>query len=263
MNRLSVLLVAICFLTQVSLGQKTYQSSNAFWSNGYFKDLPNSYVEVVSAFDSSLEDAKNKAANEVIKRRSIATGTESIVDVNGNNVNVISNHQLIVKSRIIDEYYVRHNNGYTVYLLVQTAKNPNFQFESVSISNEYNVSARAFLPGMAQIYKGSKVKGYSIIAMQALSIGGIILCENERSTNIKKSIEHPKFAVEYSGRASDWSTARDICIGVAAGIYVYNIIDAYVAKGKTRLVFDSYGSGLAISPHVSSHSVGLNLAYNF
>lgn len=235
-----------------------------FWTKGYFKEVDNSYIEVVSAFDYDLKGAKDKAAREIIHRRSLATGAEANVSLEGSDVQVISEHNLIVKARIIDEYIDHTTNGYTVYLLVQTAKNPTFTYEPVILSDEYKFSGRVFVPGMAQIYKGTKIKGSCIIAAEALSVAGIIVCENQRAAYNKKAIENPKHAKEYGNSASNWETGRNVSIGVAAGIWVYNIIDGIVAKGKKRIVVGRPGeSGLSVAPYISNDAAGVSMAYRF
>lgn len=238
--------------------------SKPFWLNGYHKDGNNSYLEVVSGFGYDLPDARNNAAKEVIGRRSLATGTDAKVSVQGQDINITSNHNVIVKSRIIDEYIEHTSNGYTVHQLVQTAKNPVFDFENVELTNKYKFSPMSFVPGMAQIHKGSAVKGGIIITAQVASIAGIIICENMRASYHKKAIEQPKFAKEYTSKARDWSVGRNYSIGAAACIYVYNFIDAVVAKGKIRAVMtNEKGSGLSIVPIVNQESSGLALTYSF
>ncbi len=249
----------------IAMGQGYSTSSKKpFWADGYSRELNNSYLEVVSAFGYDLDGAKEKAMKEVIKRRSLTTGAEAKVSINNGNLSVVSDHNLIVKARVIDEYVHHTTNGYTVYQLVQTAKNPSYQYESVSISNEYSAGLRAFVPGMAQIYKGSKVKGYGIITAEAAAIAGIILCESERSNYSSKMKSQPKFTKEYKTKSDNWETGRNICIGVAAGIYLYNIIDAFVAKGSPRIVVkNADGRGLSVRPTASPYGTGVSLAYSF
>ena len=40
----------------------------------------------------------------------------------------------------------------------------------------------------------------------------------------------------YQRRISNFSTARNVCIGAAAALYVWNLIDAIVAPGARRVV---------------------------
>ena len=235
-----------------------------FWINGYFKEASNSYIEVVSASGNDFQEAREKAAREIVKRRSLATGADVRVSINNQNLTITSEHNLIVKARVIDEYVEHTYNGYRVYILVQTAKNPTYDYEPVNISDYYGLSARAFIPGMAQIYKGSKIKGTSIIITEILSIAGIIICENQRSSYKNKIIEQPKFAKEYSNKATNWETGRNIAIGAAACVYAYNIIDAIVAKGKKRIIIGKTDKEkFAISPYVSTNATGISFAFHF
>lgn len=254
--------IIMAFFPMIVLGQSRGYTEKPFWTNGYFKEMQKSYIEVVAASGYDIAEAKTRVLEEVVKRRAIATGAEAnmSMDVN-NNLTIQIGKDLIVKARVIDEYVYRASNGYTIYWLLQTAKNPTYQYESVSFSTDYGVGARAFVPGMAQIYKGSKVKGYSIIAAQALTIGSIILCENQRATYIKKMKEQPKYAQYYSNKVSKWETGRNISIGAAAGVYIYNIIDAFVSKGGKNIIVDT--KNLSINPMVTVDSSGVSFAYNF
>lgn len=260
-----ILIIAMVLAPLYSMGQNySYSAEKPFWVKGYFKEVANSYIEVVSAFDYDLKGAKDKAAKEILRRRSLATGAEVNVKLDGSNVQVDSEHNLIVKARIVDEYIDHMPDGYTVYLLVQTAKNPTYTYEPVILSNEYKFSGRVFIPGMAQLYKGSKTKGTCIIAAEALSVVSIIVCENQRASYNKKAIENSKYAKEYSSKASNWETGRNISIGVAAGIWAYNIIDGIIAKGKKRiLVGHSREDGLSVSPYITNNASGISMAYHF
>lgn len=258
-----VLLLAM--LPLVSLGQHVDgHSKKPFWTDGTFTDLANSYIEVVTGSAYNYDDARKNALDEIMKRRSLATGSQANISIKGNDVSVTSGHDVIVKARVIDEYTATTSNGYTVYMLVQTAKNPTYPFENVSMSNKYGFSARSFIPGMQQIHKGSIAKGTCIIAGEVISIGAIILCENQRASYIKKSKEQPKFAREYSDKARSWETGRNIAIGAAACIYVYNFIDAVVAKGKMRLTVEkSSGSTLSVMPYASPYNAGIYMGFTF
>ena len=265
MKRIAYLIIIIALLPLASMGQSYLQKEKPFWADGYFRETANSYLEVVYAFDYDLKSARDRAMKEVISRRSMATGTGASVSLREGNIEVTSvDHQLIVKARVIDEYVIHTTTGYTAYLLVQTAKNPTYPYEQVTISNEYGFSPGALIPGMAQIQKGSTTKGLCIIAAEAAAVGGIIVCENKRATNIKKMKENPRFAKEYSNRAKKWETGRNISIGAAAGIWAYNVIDALVSKGQKRVIIKRPdGSGLSMNSFVTPDVSGVSLAYRF
>ena len=103
-----------------------------------------------------------------------------------------------------------------------------------------------------------------MLASEAVAVAGIILCDNQGASYNKKAIEQPKFAKQYSSKASNWETGRNICIGVAAGLWVYNIVDAAVAKGCRRVIVKrADGGGLSLAPFGHPQGAGLSLAYRF
>lgn len=261
MKRLIFLLLTIC--PAIAIAQEyTSGADKPFWCKGYFKEMSCSYLEVVSAFDYDMRGARSKAVEEAIKRRGIATGTQ--VTINGNNVSASDGHEIIVKARVIDEYIHHTTDGYTVYLLMQTAKNPTYPFESVTFTTDYGSGARPLIPGMAQLYKGSKGKAAFIIPAQVLTVAGIILCESQRSSYHKKAIEQPRFTKEYTSKADNWTTGRNICIGMAASVYAYSLIDGFVAKGKRKIkTGKARDSGLTVLPFATPATTGLHLSYNF
>ena len=44
-----------------------------------------------------------------------------------------------------------------------------------------------------------------------------------------------EIAAEYNSRMDTWETARNVCIGAAATIYVVNLIDAFCTKGAKHV----------------------------
>lgn len=225
------------------------QAKKPFWADGFFKDADNSYIEVASAVGWEISDARKKAYQEIINRRSLATGTEAKVAMSGRELSVESNHDLIVKSRIIDEYIENVESGtYKVYLLVQTAKNPTYELESVIISNKYPFSGRVFVPGMAQIYKGSKVKGGIIIGAEALGVAGIVTSFSMQASNLALIQQDPKHKATYASNANTWQNIGFGCIAFTAAVYIYNIIDGIVAPGKPHIQIGSKNYNVAFAP---------------
>ena len=246
------------------MGQSAYSGERPDWTNGYFKEMPNSYVEVVSAFGYDLKEARDKAAKEAIHRRSLATGAEASVRIIGDEVKVDSNHDVIVKARIVDEYIHHTSRGYTVYLLVQTAKNPTYQYEPVAVSEDYPFSARVFVPGMAQIYKGSVIKGSLFITGECLFVAGIVTGQLLANNYYQKSYTEKydaKTRKAYIDRANASLMVRNISIAGAAAIYVWNVIDGVVAKGNKHIVVGN--AALAMTPYVDPYSAGLAFNITF
>ncbi len=166
----------------------------------------------------------------------------------------------------VDEYFERSHGQLTLHTLFMVAISDDVVFDRTYLTTSYGAKpvVMSIIPGLGQIYKGSKTKGICMFASEALAIGGIILCENERSNYARKMKEQPKFAKEYKTKEDNWETGRNICIGVAAGIWVYNLVDAAVAKGARRVVVKrADGGGLSIAPMASPYGAGVSFAYRF
>ncbi len=237
MKRFGILNVSLLLFLLWGGQETNAQQNKPFWTNGYFHDVDNSYIEVVSSTGWDENNARQNAIKELVNRRSIATGTDAKVSLLGKDIIVNGSHDLIVKSRVIDEYCERIQGGeYRVYLLAQTAKNPTYQLESVTITNKYPFSARVFVPGMAQIYKGSKVKGGVIIGMEALGVGGIVTSFCMKSSYENMMHQDKKHMADYANKADTWLNVGYGCIAFTAAVYVYNLIDGIVARGNDHIV---------------------------
>lgn len=240
------------------------QQQKPKWTDGLFKESSTSYIEVVSGMGYEIADARNKAVNQVIERRSMATGSENKVIIDGNDVRVEGIHDLIVKSRIIDEYHERIAAGqYKVYLLVQTAKNPTYNFDNVKVTDNYPLSLLVLVPGMAQIHKGSTAKGVGFIVGELVFAGGIITAESLRINNVNKinSTHNASLRNTYIRNANNCEIVRNVSIAGAIAVYVWNVIDGIVAKGDKQVLLGN--AEIKASPYIDSDNFGLALNINF
>ena len=119
------------------------------------------------------------------------------------------------------------------------------------------------VPGMGQFYKGNTVKGGVFLGLAVAAGTGALVCESTRSSYRNKAIEQPKYTKEYTTRANHWETYRNVCLGATGAIYLWNVIDAFFAKGAQKAVVKSKNGGLTISPKATVNNVGFSLAYNF
>lgn len=262
MKRIIYVLIAIVLFPLAAMGQRYLQTEQPFWVDGYFRELDNSYIEVVCASYYDLEGARDRAAKEVISRRSMATGTSASVSIDNNAISVSSGHEVIVKARVIDEYIIHHQGGYTVYQLVQTAKNPSYQYESVSVTDKYPFSPRVFVPGMSQLYKGSNVKGALFITGEIVAVGGVIVTECLRASYDAKfaSTHNLSERKQYADKANGMANARNMFIAGAVAVYAWNVIDGIVAKGKQHIEIGRIK--MRASPYASMSSAGMALNLN-
>lgn len=169
----------------------------------------------------------------------------------------------------ISEYYEVEKVGgvkvfklYTLFAVSNLGKKPHF--DTFRTTKKYG--ARGFwrstiCPGWGQMYKGSKAKGITILLAEAAAIGGIIFCENERASYESKMLSQPQFIKTYKTKVDNFETARNCCIGAAAAIYVYNLIDAVVAPGAERLSIEP--KRVQLAPFATKDFGGFTLSYRF
>lgn len=230
----------ICILCPLmAMGQYTSYRERPVWLDGCYIDRANSYIEVVSAVGYDESSAREKAINKIAENRSRATGQRVKVNAQGGNITIYAQDELTIKCRIIEEFCERLGPGdYRMSMLVQTAKNPTFDFEAVNITDKYPFSYRAFIPGMAQIYKGSTAKGVAFISSELLAVGGAVYAQSRINNcrNLMKQTYNTEHLKIYSRRISNFNTIRNACIGAAVAAYAWSFIDAAVAPGKKRII---------------------------
>lgn len=276
-NMISTLVVLLIGSTLTLYAQKPA------WVNNTPKEKNRTYkfVEVVS-YGSNLEGArmegqKKLAANEqLIREVTIAVDREGVQRVNqtfnNGQLNEIVQNVIDVKTSIrgkeftlqagaVDEYATMEHGLCKLHTLYMVAVEPNPVFDNVYLTTQYGFSARALVPGWAQLHKGSTAKGITILAAEVAAIGGIIFTENERATYESKMRSQPNFAKQYKTKVDNYETARNCCIGAAAAIYVYNLIDAIVAPGTKRVVVKP--RNMHFIPVASKDFSGVTFSYNF
>ncbi len=278
----------IFLLLACSIISLACQAGKPKWVGNTPKELNNTYrfIEVVS-YGSSISAARMEAKqllaqNEQLRRAvivSVKSGNRQKIEqqiVNGNMVETITNNitidtevsgqQYKLRAYPVDEYYEKTGGQVKLYTLYMVGVADHVVFDKTYKSTSYGVApvAMSIIPGVGQIYKGSTIKGVCMLGGVAALGLGALLCENTRSDYKNKMKEQPDFAKDYNTKANNYETARNIFIGAAAALYVYNLIDAAVAKGTRRIrVEKNHGSSIAISPMVTPDNAGIMLTYNF
>lgn len=166
-----------------------------------------------------------------------------------------------------EEFDVNGRKSYRLYALYMVQhKNQAPQFDDVKLTTKYGMRGFArsmIVPGWGQIYKGSGVKGGLILGGAVAVATGIVVTENTRADYVKKMHEQPKFAKVYNSKAADWETARNVCIGAAAALYVYNLIDAVAADGAQRAIVKKRNDNFSFTPMLSTQAAGFSMVYKF
>jgi hypothetical protein len=242
-------------------------------SNG--SDLPSSRLmaraelrrHISSEFNIEVSEEYTNSSTTTANLKGISGYTENekyIINIKSDEV-VNSN----IHVEKIDEYYEVTKVGgakvfklYTLFAVSNVGKKP--QFDTFRITDKYGARGlwrSAICPGWGQMYKGSKGKGITILLAEAAAIGGVIFCENERASYESKMLSQPHFMKTYKTKVDNFETARNCCIGAAAVIYVYNLIDAMAAPGAKRLSIDP--SRVKLAPFATKDFGGFSLSYRF
>lgn len=221
--------------------------------------------EVVTTTSNNLTDARAKAETTLISDAGFKSGVLVVTDhkstrtvkqqfVNGKltetvdrdatTTNTAKGQEIMLHASFIDEYWTRDDAGqyhlHRLYAKSELGKMP--LYDNVELTTRYGndpkVWGMALIPGVAQFYKRSTLKGGLILGGTVTLIGGIIATESMRSDYINKidKTHNADNKRTYKNRADNMATGRNICIGALGALYVYNIIDAIVAPGARRII---------------------------
>ena len=192
-----------------------------------------------------------------MKRRVVASTEPIYVSDNRLKVYVLIQVQRNVHGA--DDFYSLKTKKYMDKDFDKMMKNYNAQF-----TGNYPFSARAFVPGMAQIYKGSTAKGLFFIIGEIACVGGVVTTECLRASYDSK-IKSTQNVEQLKSYISSRDNCENICNGFivgAAALYVWNVIDGIVAKGKKRGVMVG-DAQLKFAPYAAPQNSGIAFALNF
>lgn len=168
--------------------------------------------------------------------------------------------------QLMDSYWEQVvRNGQDMYECYQlfevTAPNSSPKFDKYTLTTSYASDPATWglslIPGAAQMHKGSYLKGGLIMGGTVAIVGGLIACESLRKSYMAKISQTHSAEVKkaYNTMAGNCATARNICIGGLAALYIYNIIDAYIAPGARRVI---------VTPSATADGqYGMSLSYTF
>lgn len=250
-----------------------------------------SFYVVSTDMASDLETARAACLKELVKHVEhdenirIEEDYDNLSTQHGNHLGEVSGREENVYSlkihsesgvqhlnyKKVDEYSERRTVGgsmvfkfYVLYMVARPGMTP--RFDDVTFTPYYGARGvlRSLVPGWGQMYKGSTVKGLCILGGEAVCVAGIILSESTRASYVRKMKEQPRHAQTYNDKANNWETGRNVCIGAAAALYIYNLIDAAAAKGARRAVVRPRRDvRFSVAPAVMNDGVGVGFALNF
>jgi len=232
------------------------------WVNGTFPKPKNGFEYRVASGDAStLGEAQKIARSNFLETISSQAGVKITPHVILNESNrTVTNNNTTDMTEVIDfkkttviegktvniafvqvsECYEYKNGRYQLWELYEVSTNSeNFKPYIPEFTDQWGLRAAlrsAIIPGWGQFYKGKTGMGFLFLSTEVVAVSGIVYCETQRSDNMRKSLETSSLSVikEYRSRADDWALDRNIAIGAAVGIYAWNVLDAYLSKGKNR-----------------------------
>lgn len=266
------LLTALLLCAMVAVGASARERSDSprpAWLSGLPQPTNNTFrYERVSAVAPTLDGARNATFDNAVQRSGLKSGvvvstktdSRNVIQQNWhngrldehvekkleNNTTITSDPQKLYVNAVA-EYWERDRAGYhltTVYAVSELGRAP--LFDNVVQTKRYGARGlwrSMFVPGWGQMYKGSYVKGGLVLGGTVAGVAAIIFTESQRhdyAMKIKRT-HNNTLIKSYTTKRDHWATGRNIALGLTAALYVYNIVDAIVAPGASRLVVRNYG----------------------
>jgi hypothetical protein len=248
--------------------------------------------ELQTSMSQSVDNAREKCLNQLVANSGVKNGVVALTESNSNKIfnqkwlngkltetndvtmethtSLKGSEQKLYVNKVAE--YWRYKHGmYTlsvVYAKSELGQTP--LFDNVILTDKYG--ARGFIrsliiPGWGQMYKGSTVKGAMILGGTAVLAGGIIFTESMRKDYSDKRLRtHDATLIKsYTSKCDNWRAARNITIGAAGALYIYNLMDAIVAPGAQRIVVRNFGRGRSASlyPMPTANGAALSTRIQF
>ena len=163
----------------------------------------------------------------------------------------------LVDTKEIFDSDVRQNWDYTLYQLFAVSKmNTEPVYDDFSVSEPCGAKsmAQSIIPGLGQWNKGQYDKAVEIWATEAASIcGAIYFFDRDRYYK----------GFGWDSKAKSYRQMGYLAIGVAAGMYIYNLCDAYICKGAKKVTVKKNNVSTAFAPFAMPEGAGVSMALRF
>jgi hypothetical protein len=272
------------------IGQKSNLPGKLPWVNG---NLPansiNYNYKVAQGDGSSLSDSQNQAVENLIfqlgseqgfsvssetmvKTQSLIKNNKEEYSMDFQDKTVINQDKFKAVFTKVDEYFeetedLNGNQIYRTWQLYVTGSSANESIPKINYTNKYGMNDAGFrsliVPGWGQFYKKKRGKGMMFLIGTVGSLGGFLYANNEHSNNMNRSRETNDLALkkQFVEKAGDFTTIKNITLGAAAALWIWNVIDATSTEGATK-----YAQNKPIKFNIVSDvnsSLALNLKYKF
>lgn len=269
------LLLMICL---IGLSGQAFADRRPPWLRGIFPKQSNQtyYFKTMQGYGANSFEARQNAIagliGDVARSQGVTVqGTDIMKTLSQNRNGRIYEHSSLQSTyrlnfdtfdtafEIVDEYEDR--KGY--YLFFEVAHNPErVAFDKIELTADYKGAAlwrSMIIPGWGQMYKRSTGKGLTILALEAVSAVGIVVCHNQSNSYYNKALVERNMNLReaYQDKSTTYRHVRNGCIAAAGAIYIWNIVDALTAKGAKRY------KRVRISPYADDTAQGMAFNMSF
>ena len=179
-----------------------------------------------------------------------------------------------VFAQLVDDWSRYEDNvdswGFELHQLYAVSeRNVQPQFDKFSLTDNYGIKPLflSIIPGLGQIYKGQDAKGYAILGTEALLLAGGVYSVTEVGRYNRLAKKNPGVYDNYQSNATSYRQIRNACFIAGGALYIYNLIDAAISKGKRRVVIErqnNTGAEFAFSPVISEcGGIGIGMSVKF
>lgn len=180
----------------------------------------------------------------------------------------------VVYARVVDYFnkfddYPDGSTNYNIWQLYAIS-DPDVlpEFDEFVKKDRYNGTplAMSIIPGLGQIYKGQKAKGYSILGVEAAMVASIIYSTTQVHKWNNQASKHPEFYDNYRSKATTFKQWRAFCLVAGGGLYVYNLLDAALSKGARYIQIkrkSEHSGQIMVMPFFTTESAGVGMAIRF
>ncbi len=160
--------------------------------------------------------------------------------------------------KLIDEYEEFADNidqtyDWTLYqLFAVSKKDVTPVYDTFEVTKKYNSKAtvRSIIPGLGQLYKGHKVKAYTIWGLEGGLLAATLYFNHKQNHYGDKG---------WRSKSRSYRQMRNLAILGMGVVYAYNLLDAAISKAATRVVIKK----VEIRPSIMDNGAGLAMAWGF
>ena len=279
-------LITLFLFTNFIFSQKSNLPGKLPWINGNlpansinynYKVVIGEGLDLITAQNEAVKELINNLASEkgvrvssetIMKTQTIENNNQQTFSADYKRNTKINQDGFEVTFTRVDEYFEYDKNlaNYKVwrlYVIGQSSSN----IPKINYSTTYGMSDAGFrsllVPGWGQFYKKKNTKGLLFLVGAAGSVGGFLYANNQHSYNINRSLETNDIALkkQFVEKAGDFTTMKNLTLGAAAALWVWNVIDATSTEGATK-----YAQNKPIKLNIVSDknsSLALNFKYKF